>query len=408
MDSIEAIINQIDDDASVIGYKPKLEYQKDRTATDQAVTSSDVTDINPEDDESLYSKTLNSFATAMPSSVLDDIAYVLKNIKRLKKELANKFNIEQALSNNPYYNVNSEPLVSGKPGISNTTASPESYSSSKLPSSTDTEIIINNNNTGRGYNPYNDINTLIDAGETGDTDYTRGFAEQYNTPYGSVIPGLINLLTDIEGKLNELNTDFKTVYYNNPTIQLSDAKSIDNSYLKDLRVRERHNDTAGINYMTLSFDSILNKTISYCVLRDNKNAIKVAKVIDSQEDTQATTNDMDIINKLFDDVNKKLDLRARGYKRQEDVELIQKSLYNYYEKRKYLNDLYELRNKDKKSVYLGRKVDKYADELTESIKDIDRVLMYNQNNLDQITILEKEKYNIQKICKSISKKSSKK
>ena len=400
MDNTENIVSQIENDANVIGYKPHLDYTKERTATGEPITSDELTDINPEDNEELYSKTLNSFVTATPSSVLDDIAYVLKNIRRIKRELANKFNEEQALSNNPFYNVSNENLSSTMNNSSNVTH----YD----PERTNNEIIINNSDTGKPYNPYNDINTLIDAGETGDTSYTDKFAEEYNSPYGSVIPGLINILAGIENKLNELNVDLKQIYYNDPNITISDAKKSDESYIKDLKIRERHNDTAGINYMTISFDSILNKTISYCVFKDNKNAIKVAKVIDSQEDTQATTNDMKIVNKLFDDVNKQLDLRARGYKRQKDIELIQKSLYNYYEKRKYLNDLYELRDKDKNSVYLGRKVDKFADNLTEAIKDVDRVLMYNQNHLDQITVLEKEKYNIQKICKSISKKSSKK
>lgn len=386
--------NQLENDSNVIGYKPKLEYTKERTATGEIIEGEEEEVVDLEADESLYSKTLNGFAENLPSNVIDDIHYVLNNIKRLKGNLAKRFNEEQAVLQNPYYNVNNENISSSSSGIQGRNGITSGL--------TDSEIILNNSNTGRSYNPYNDINTLIDAGQAHDTSYTSSFEEQYDTVHGSVIPALINQLTDIENKLISLEDSFKQIYYNDPKITLDDAKSSDKSYVSELKLRERKNDTAGINYMALHYDSLLNKTISINTFKDNKKAIKVAKVIDSQEEVQATINDMDIINKLFDDIQEQLDLRSRGVMRQNDLDLIQKSLYNYYEKRKYLNDLYTLRQKDKGSKFLGRKVDIYAQNLEESIKEVNKVLMYNQNNIDKITTLEKEKYNVQKIYRSTS------
>ena len=400
--AIKDVINQLEDDANVIDYKPKLEYIKERTAKGEAIEGEHEDLDNDEEDEELYTKTLNGFIRNTPSSVLEDIDYVIRNIRRLKNYLANRFNEEQAANNNPFYNnSNTDGL---NPSSIGTTPTYPTYPTGNDDNegSSQSLIITPDPIPGNVRNPY-DIGALIDAGENDDANYANDFEEHYNSPAGTVIPALINQLTSLEKQFLELSTNFRRIYYNDVNIPTQEARQRDSDYIKDLKKRERSNDIASINYMTISFDSILNKSVSVSIFKGNKKAIKVAKVIDSHEETIATTNDMDIIKKLFAEVNEELDLRSRGYKRQKDLQLIQKSLYNYYEKRKYLNDLYALREKDKNSVFLGRKVDEYAENLTEAIRDVNRVLQYDQNYLDKITELEKEKYNIQKIYKSTNK-----
>jgi hypothetical protein len=377
--SDDKILKQLDNDSNVIGYQPTLEYRKPRTAVGEAITSEEVYSYDPEKDTTLYSKTLNGFSENMPSNVLSDIEYVLKNINSLKAKLAEKFKEDQAMSDNPFYKGSS--------------------------SVTDTEIILNNAKPGESYNPYNDIDKLISAGNTGDENFSSKFEEQYNKISGNVIPSLLNRLAHIESKLSVLSSTYKDIFYAMPNISLQEAKSIDSSYLSDMRLRERNKSNAGINYLTISYDALFNKAISHCVFQDNKSAIKVAKVIDSHDDVQATINDMDIMNKLFADIEKQLDLRSRGYMRNENLELIQKSLYNYYEKRKYLNDIYSLYMNNNESRLLGRKVQEYSNSLNDAIKNVSRVLLYNQNYLDHITTLETQKYNLQKIFRSISSNS---
>lgn len=378
--SDDKILSQLDNTANVIGYQPTLEYKKDRTAVGEAITSSDETvTYDPEKDSTLYTKTLNGFAENMPSNVLSDIEYVLKNISDLKQLLVKKFNEDQAISQNPFYkDVNSI---------------------------TDTEIILSNAKPGKSYNPYNDINKLIEANDTGDNEFSSKFQEQYNSISGSVIPSLLNKLSNIENKLATLNTTYKNIFYNNPNISILEAKNSDAKYLSNMKLRERNGSDNGVNYLTISFDSLFNKVISHCIYQDNKSAIKVAKVIDSHEDTQATVNDMNIIQKLFDDVEYQLDLRSRGYMRNENLELIQKSLYNYYEKRKYLNDLYSLSRDHRDSKFLARKTSEYSKELNDAIKNVGRVLLYNQNYVNNITVLEKQKYELQKLFRSTSSNS---
>lgn len=376
----EHILKQLDNDSNVIGYQPDLEYKKPRTAVGEFIPGQDPDQTyDPEKDTTLYTKTLNGFAENLPSSVLTDIDYVLKNIKRLKQKLAEKFKEEQALLDNPFYK--------GSTGLS------------------DTEIILNNAKPGESYNPYNDITKLIDAGENGNTDFTQQFEDQYNDVTGTVIPALINQLNYIETKLSNLNVNFKDVYYGRPNISISEAQDIDNAYVNNMRLMERDGTNGKINYLTISFDAILNKLVSFTVFQDNKSAIKCAKVIDSHEDAQATSNDMDILKEMFAEIEKELDIRSRGYMRNEDLELIQKSMYNYYEKRKRLNDVYNLYQSNPESKFLGRKVTEYTAKLNDAVKNVSRVLMYNQNYLNQVTVLEKQKYNLQKLSRSTSSNS---
>ena len=382
--SDDYILKQLDNDSNVIGYKPDLEYKKERTATGEATTSEEIITYDPDKDTTLYTKTLNGFSSNTPSSVLNDINYVLNNIKRLKNNLAKRFKEEQAMLDNPFYSK---------------------QNNNNDPNSLINDIIIDNPNPGEIHNPYNNIDQLISAGDNGDKDFTNQFEEQYNTIDGSVIPSLINQLSDIEEILSKLKDNISDLYYRDPNISIPDAKNIDDSYLKDMKLRERNKTNSSINYLAISFDSLLNKTVSYSVFQNNKSAIKVAKVIDSHEIVQATSNDMDILKKMFDEIEKDLKIRSRGYMRNDNLELIQKSMYNYYEKRKNLNDVYTLYRKSPDSKFLGRKVTEYSNDLRNAIKNVARVLLYNQNYLNKITELEKQKYNIQKISRSTSSNS---
>ena len=358
----EHILRQLDNDTNVIGYKPILEYKKERTATGEAITSD--TYIDGDKNTVPYSKTLQGFAENLPSKVLQDIDYVLKNIARLKNKLANKFNEDETLKNNPY---------------------------DDLSDIIDTDI---NNNIK---NQLNDINQLVRTSKTGNEDFAQQFERKYDHENGSVIPALINHLNKLSYELENLSKSMKELYYGDTNITTQDAQNLDQEYLNNLRVCELKDKKNQINYLTLSFDAILNKTVSYSVFQNNKSAIKVAKVIDSQDEAELTQNDMDVITQMYNEIDKELKICARGYMRNEEQQLTQKAMYNYYEKRKILNDTYTLARKNQESKFLHRKCTKLSNDLTDAIKNVNRVLLYDQNYFNKITDLEKEKYIIQKL-----------
>ena len=358
MNNTDKILNQLNDDGSVIGYKPDLEYKKQRTAKGTAITNNDSSNTNL--DSYQYSDTLNSIIKSCPSNTLSNIDYVINNINKLQNKLIDAFN--------------------------------KSLSDDDNPSSNQVNV----------YNPYNDINALINADNINNQDYVNKFLNYYDDINGNIIPRLIYDLNNSKKKLDTISNTLKAIYYNNINIDTSIAKEIDNGYINALKTFEYNNQNGKINYISLSFDSILNKAISYNVFNDNSKAIKCAKVIDSNEKAKASINNMDIIESLFKDTQKQLELASRGYQRQEDIELTQKALYNYYEKRKNLNDLYQLHLDNPQSVMLGRKIKEYANKTTNAIINVCKVLMNSQNYLDKITKLEQEKFNIQKIYATIS------
>lgn len=384
MTTDEYILNQLDNDANVIGYQPTLNYVKERTAVGEYIPSEDEENPDAEKDTVEYSKTLTGFSENTPSNVLDDIDFVLNNLERLKNKLADQFNADKAFLNNP---TKTNSILSSTPGGVDT-----NYNSP-----------INTTPKPSGnYNPYNDIQKLIDANNNGDEDFPHDFENAYDGIEGSVIPSLINNISDIETKLKNLAINIKFINYGDPNISLQDAKEIDNSYINRMRLYERKDNGGKINYLTISFDATLNKCISYSVYQDNKSAIKCAKVIDSHdyEESQATYNDLDLLTDMFNKIEDMLDTRSRGYMRNEELEIMQKSLYNYYEKRKLLNDTYNLYRNNPESKLLGRKVTEYSNDVNDAIKNVSRVLLYNQNYLNHISELEKQKYELQNIAKT--------
>ena len=80
-------INQLNDDGAVIGYKPDLQYKKDRTV---ASSNTDTARTNYSGSIT-YTDTLSGFKDSCPSQALTDIAYVTENLKKLVDKLAKAF-----------------------------------------------------------------------------------------------------------------------------------------------------------------------------------------------------------------------------------------------------------------------------------------------------------------------------
>ena len=98
-----------------------------------------------------------------------------------------------------------------------------------------------------------------------------------------------------------------------------------------------------------------------------------------------------LVQQLFNEVNEELDYRRASYNPEQSVEIMQKTLYNYYDKRKNLIDLYDLIDSSD-SIYLKRKVSDYQYQVDEAIKDINRAFVGNQIYLTEKSNLEQEKH----------------
>ena len=327
-------INQLNDDGAVIGYKPDLQYKKDRT-----ITTSDIEDTTRTDYSGsiVYTDTLSSFKDNCPSQILSNIAYVNENLKKLVDKLSKEFK---------------------------------------------------NNN----WNKYNDISILLSAVESNSDKYIQDFVDYHHKDItGSIIPELIQDIHDIQNKMNALDKILKELYYGDENISLENTEEIDNSYISKLESYESFDDKSKINYMSLSYDSIVNRSISMYSFNINKKAINISDIITKQDDTNINPSKSYLIQQLFDEINNEIDYRRSSYNPEQSVEIMQKTLYNYYVKRKDLIDFYDLINVSE-SIYLKRKLCTYRDEVNESIKEVNRAFIGNQIYLEEKQKLEEEKY----------------
>lgn len=326
-------INQLNDDGAVIGYKPDLQYKKDRTVasnnTDTARTnySGSIT----------YTDTFSGFKDNCPSQALSDIAYVTENLKKLVDKLAKAFK---------------------------------------------------NGN----WDKYNDISTLLSAVENNSNEYIQDFVDYHHGIItGSIVPELIQDIHDTQTRMDTLDKIIKELYYGDENISLDEAKEIDESYISKMESYETSDDKAKINYMAISYDSIISRSVSMYAFNINKKSITVADIVTKKDDTAVNPSKVSLIQQLFNEVNEELDYRRASYNPEQSVEIMQKTLYNYYDKRKNLIDLYDLIDSSD-STYLKRKVSDYQDQVNEAIKDINRAFVGNQIYLTEKSNLEQEKH----------------
>lgn len=326
-------INQLNDDGAVIGYKPDLQYKKDRTVasnnTDTARTnySGSIT----------YTDTLSGFKDNCPSQALTDIAYVTENLKKLVDKLAKAFK---------------------------------------------------NGN----WDKYNDISTLLSAVENNSNEYIQDFVDYHHGIItGSIVPELIQDIHDTQTRMDTLDKIIKELYYGDENISLDEAKEIDESYISKMESYEASDDKAKINYMAISYDSIISRSVSMYAFNINKKSITVADIVTKKDDTTVNSSKASLVQQLFNEVNEELDYRRASYNPEQSVEIMQKTLYNYYDKRKNLIDLYDLIDSSE-SIYLKRKVSDYQYQVDEAIKDINRAFVGNQIYLTEKSNLEQEKH----------------
>ena len=136
---------------------------------------------------------------------------------------------------------------------------------------------------------------------------------------------------------------------------------------------------------------MINKSVSSHAISVNKKIIDIVDIIDKSDNTNVNPTKVSLIKKIYDEVNDEIKYRDSNYNPEQNIEIMQKTLYNYYVKRKDLIDFYDLINASE-SIYLKRKLCTYRDEVNESIKEVNRAFIGNQIYLEEKQKLEEEKY----------------
>lgn len=337
------MIEQLYDSGAVIGYQPNLKYQKDNNVTEDFSNS-----VVPNKQQNIsYSNALQGIDTNAPSKSIQDIYYVISNMGKLIDKLSKSFH-----SNN--------------------------------------------------WNQYNDIsgflNAILNKNNSDEfSSYIKDFSEYHkNNIKGSIIPEIILTILDSKDRLEKIEELLKELFYGNKDYTLDQINEIETSYLERLKNYERNKNSHKINYPALSFDSILCRSISMHTFEINKQAIKLTDIISNKDKAIGNPMQLSFIEKLYQEVKEEIENRQDIYSYSQNIEILEKTFYSYYNKRQDLLQLYHLMS-DTGSVYLGRKIISYQDNVENSIKNINRILIGNQIHLSELSKLMMEKHILTKI-----------
>lgn len=339
-------INQLNDDGAIIGYRPTLQYNKDlnsNTAEDNKQSSA-----TNNSKKTNYSKTISSLKNNLPSKSLENIDYVLENMKLLIDKLALSFE---------------------------------------------------NGN----WNQYGEISSLLSAIESNDEEYISNFIEYHkNNITGSIVPELIGTISNTKQRLQIVSNILKELYYGQTSLSTEEAKQIDESYFEAIKSYETSKDVSKINYLALSYDSVLNRSVNMYAFGANEQAINIADVLIASDNTTADSSKESFIQKMFSEVNQDIIYRETMYNEQQSIEIMQKTLYNYYSKRQELLELYDLLDANQNSVFIGQRIQNYQKQLDDAVTNINRSFVGNQYFLSEISKLEQEKNFLKNIYSSFN------
>ena len=324
--------NQRRDDGAIIGYKPKLEYSKEITSQEE---TEQIESINY--DGTKFSKTLDSIAQNLPSVALSNIDFVTDNIQMLMEQLTKSFE-------------------------------------------------------DGNWPEYGSISSLMSAVESNNKEYIDAFVKYHsNLITGSIAPELIKTLNTTRRRLVSLNNTLKKLYYNDETLTTEQAQAIDADYLKQIQKYEVGSQQSKINYLAVSQDSILNRSVSLHAFDVNEKAITLSEVVLSTDKAAAKKEQSDLIKQLYAETNQNLEYRKSTYDEEQAIDIMTKTLFNYYDKRKTINDMYTILDTSVNSAFVTRKTMEYKDRLNQAITNVNKTFAGNAYYLSELTSLEQEK-----------------
>lgn len=341
-------INQFRDDGAIIGYRPTLQYNKELISNSLVTEDTKLSSDTDYSGKVTYSETVNGFKNNLPSTSLENIDYTLENMKLLIDKLALSF----------------------KSG---------------------------------NWNQYGEVSSLLSAIESNDKEYINSFIEYHkNNITGSIVPELIGIIYDTQQRFKILSNILKELYYGKTSLTIDEIKQIDKSYLEKVKSYEASKDNSKINYLALSYDSVLNRSVSMYTFSANEQMIDVADIVLSFDDSSADSSKEKLIKKMFTEINQDIEDRQTVYNNQQSVEIMEKTLYNYYSKRQEMIELYDLMNISQNSIFIGQRIQNYQKQLDDAVTNINRSFVGNQYFLSEIVKLEREKHFLKNIYSSFN------
>lgn len=321
------------DDGAVIGYQPNLQYKKNIDIEQE------IKKENPKKDSSLelHTNALIYLLNNLPFKVLTNVSNSKNKLDNLIQEIAKQYPI-------------------------------------------------------KNYEKFSDINALLTAIETDNQEYIDDFVNYHSHDInGSIIPEIINSIYESSKRLKLLSDTIGELYYGSKNISTEEAKEKDKVLVSSLANLENEKHNHKINYVSINYDSLLNRVINLYSTGIVQDCMNLSSVLNNKNDFNIDDNtSQEFINKIYNQVNNLLDLRIKNFNSYQNIEILPKSLYNYYSIRQDLINFYNLTGQTS-SIFLGNKIIEYQDKLDEAIEDVAKVFLGNRKHIQLINNLEEEK-----------------
>ena len=338
------IKDQLIDSGAVIGYRPDLKYEKSNSVNESNI---DITNEYVNNNNS-YTNTIQSYLDNQPSLVISNISDNIVSINEIIDRLSEAFNENE-------------------------------------------------------YDKYSNIETFIEAIENGNTVYANEFLEYHKTDISkNQIPEIIQILEVEKERLNVFNETLKTLYYGTSNITDEECKTKDDDIMSVLTQKDKNG--KGINYLTLSYDSILNKSINTYSQKTDLSYIQLEEAAYAADDSNMTNSILlPMIERLFNEVDDEINARTASYDIQQSVDTTRKALYNYYIKRSELNQFYNIvAESSPDGSYLLSKISSFENNLDNAIEDITRTTLGNVYYVESLSNLMTEKKQLRSLYATIS------
>lgn len=344
------ISKQLTDQGAVIGYKPDIQYSKEiKESSRMSGSVSNEGYINNLTNR--YSKTVQSLLENAPFEAVSSISDSINNIKDVINRLKEAFKEQES-----------------------------------------------------NWSQYGNIEMFIEAIDIKDSSYVEKFLDFHmNNVEGSSIPEICYFLKTEETRLNILQNTLKTLYYGSETVSDQYMITQDDSYKKMITKYESDDEKFKINYLALVNDSKINRSVITYSSQVRASVCDLEDVI-YKEDAATLLEDSasEILNEMFSKINTSIKDRNYAYNDQHSLDTMEKTLYNYYDKRKRMLDYYSLAINAGSDSFLITKIQAFEDDLDNAVTNLNRVLIGNVYYLQSIASLEVEKQYLRSISETIS------
>lgn len=247
------------------------------------------------------------------------------------------------------------------------------------------------------YDEYNDIRLLLAAYESDNEDYINSFTDfhRYKIENGTIIPEVMTEIYNASKRVRRVYDTAKKLIYGSSDLSQDEIRAIDTEACNKMVQIENSGNVSQMNYVALSYDLRMSTCIGWYAgnmltgISDLSHmAIKSTADTGYHDTTKASS-----VKRLFDELNDEIDYIRSSYNSFHSSEVLDKTLYNYYNKRREMFDLFDL-SCDTNNDTAIRARDRAMNNLDNALSNMVKGFLGCTNYISEFNKFESEKKDI--------------